>query len=551
MKTFFQFLFVLFVLFTTTNALYTASPDWIWAKSAGDSHANSVTFDGAGNVITVGTFTGRSITFDSITLTNRDTSGSGDIFIVKHAPNGNVLWAKSAGSMAPGPYGKTDYAIFDHALSVTVDSNDNIFVAGTFSGQNITFGSFTLMNSTVPLNSILIVKFDNAGNVLWADNSRLQDGHQSHSWVNSIAADQTGNILMTGSFASTTITFGTITLTNSGTGGSDLFLVKYNNAGGVLWAVNAGGSNNHEVGNCVTTDAGANVFVTGNFFSDTMAFGPIILTNEYPGSIAMFVAKFNSSGNILWAKGTSSSWANSATADHRGNVFTVGKSLVKYDPAGNILWKQLIDANSIASDAEGNIYVGGNFWGTTLTFGSTTLIGIGNEDVFAVKFDNSGNPLWAQSAGGIYPDYANSIDVDRNGNVVLAGVFEKSAISFGSITLANVGDTTYADMFVAKLSLLTEVSGHTFIPNAMHLSKNYPNPFNPSTKIEFRTDKLGIIKLAVYNLLGQEIAVLVNEKKEAGSYEVRWDASQFPSGTYFYRLQAGQFQDTKKMILMK
>ena len=83
------------------------------------------------------------------------------------------------------------------------------------------------------------------------------------------------------------------------------------------------------------------------------------------------------------------------------------------------------------------------------------------------------------------------------------------------------------------------------------LEQNYPNPFNPTTKIRWQSPVSSWQTLKVYNMLGNEIAMLVNEKKPAGSYEVSFDASGLPSGVYFYKLQAGSYVETKKMILLK
>jgi hypothetical protein len=87
------------------------------------------------------------------------------------------------------------------------------------------------------------------------------------------------------------------------------------------------------------------------------------------------------------------------------------------------------------------------------------------------------------------------------------------------------------------------------------LSQNYPNPFNPSTKIEFRIADFGFVSLKVYDILGNEIATLVNEEKQPGTYEVEFNSSSIKhlqsSGIYFYKLKAGSFVETKKMILLK
>ncbi len=84
-----------------------------------------------------------------------------------------------------------------------------------------------------------------------------------------------------------------------------------------------------------------------------------------------------------------------------------------------------------------------------------------------------------------------------------------------------------------------------------NISNNYPNPFNPSTKIRYTIPERSKVILKVYDLQGKEISILVDEEKPKGSYEFEFDASSLPSGIYFYRLQAGSFIETKKMVLLK
>jgi len=83
------------------------------------------------------------------------------------------------------------------------------------------------------------------------------------------------------------------------------------------------------------------------------------------------------------------------------------------------------------------------------------------------------------------------------------------------------------------------------------LSQNYPNPFNPMTNISFTLPKATNVKLVVYNAIGEHIKTLVNEYKQAGNYEVKFDASNLSSGVYFYRLETPNYTSTKKLILMK
>ncbi|HXG01688.1 MAG TPA: YCF48-related protein [Bacteroidota bacterium] len=94
-------------------------------------------------------------------------------------------------------------------------------------------------------------------------------------------------------------------------------------------------------------------------------------------------------------------------------------------------------------------------------------------------------------------------------------------------------------------------NGEYEIASAFRLEQNYPNPFNPSTTIRFEVTGSGFLSLKVYNLLGQEVATLVNEQMRPGSYEVQWDASGMPSGVYCYRLSSGGFSETKRMVLLR
>jgi len=103
------------------------------------------------------------------------------------------------------------------------------------------------------------------------------------------------------------------------------------------------------------------------------------------------------------------------------------------------------------------------------------------------------------------------------------------------------GTTSYSNIIEVDIDL----------PNAFSLEQNYPNPFNPSTTINYQIPELSFVTLKVYDVLGSEVATLVNKELPVGNYEIEFDATTLPSGIYFYRLQAGSFVETKKMVLMK
>ena len=118
-----------------------------------------------------------------------------------------------------------------------------------------------------------------------------------------------------------------------------------------------------------------------------------------------------------------------------------------------------------------------------------------------------------------------------------------------------VSENTY-DAYLVKTDeqgLIAGMNGGTETgrPKLFHLSQNYPNPFNPVTSFQFTIDKCQLTILKVYDLLGQEVATLVNEVKQPGDYSVRFDASTLASGIYFYRLMAGGYVAVKKLVVMK
>jgi len=106
---------------------------------------------------------------------------------------------------------------------------------------------------------------------------------------------------------------------------------------------------------------------------------------------------------------------------------------------------------------------------------------------------------------------------------------------------------------------ITPVSDEPSLPKAFALGQNYPNPFNPSTTIEYELPKASEVRLSVYDMLGREVSVLVNERMDAGVHEVKFDGSNLASGVYLYRLQArhtdggqaGDYLDTKRFVLLK
>jgi hypothetical protein len=107
------------------------------------------------------------------------------------------------------------------------------------------------------------------------------------------------------------------------------------------------------------------------------------------------------------------------------------------------------------------------------------------------------------------------------------------------------------DLGAFESDFVTAVETEEFTPAEFRLYQNYPNPFNPETVIKFKLPQSSFARLKIFNLSGQEIATLVDGFKIVGEHEVKWQTHGLPSGIYFYRLQAGGFSETKKLILQK
>ena len=128
-------------------------------------------------------------------------------------------------------------------------------------------------------------------------------------------------------------------------------------------------------------------------------------------------------------------------------------------------------------------------------------------------------------------------------------------------TLFYIGSTSFtyggspisftSKSFQSECYDITSVKENKLVPAGFSLEQNFPNPFNPSTKIPFEIGEREFVTLRVYNVLGQEVATLVNGEFEAGRYRAELDASILPAGVYFYRLQAGSYSEVRKMTLLK
>ncbi len=238
----------------------------IWSQGFGDvqyDFGGGIAVDGAGNVLVTGTFRD-TVDFGGGLITS---AGLNDIFVAKFDAGGAHLWSQRFGESGG-----------DSGLGIAADGTGNVLVTGAFRGT-VDFGGGPLTSTGV--SDIFVAKFDPGGAHLWSQGF----GESQNDWSRGIAADRTGNVLLTGSFQGT-VDFGGGPITSEPT--SDIFVAKFDPAGGHLWSQGFGG-NFVDRGSGIAVDAAGDVHVTGQFWN-TVDFGGGPITSA--GVIDMFIAKF-------------------------------------------------------------------------------------------------------------------------------------------------------------------------------------------------------------------------------------------------------------------
>ena len=444
-------------------------------------------------------------------------SGTGyDYFTIKYSSAGDTLWTRRYN----GPKNSKDIA-----YSIALDDSQNIFITGESEGLTGTHGIF---------EDYATVKYNPDGDFQWA--ARYNGPAGDYDKANSICVDSEGNIYVTG-------------VSDGGSSGSgephfDYATIKYNSAGLTQWIRRYNSSNSEDEGVIVKADVLGNIFVTG-YSTDVGTFADYATINYSSDGDTTWISRYN-------GPASNDDRASSLAVDNLGNVFVTGKSYggsitnydyttIKYNSLGDSVWvnryngeaNDIDDARAINLDKSGNVYVTGYSTNTTTAFDYTTM-----------KYNSSGEIGWiisySNSDAGGSSDEPFAMFVDTSGIVYVTGM---SALD-------------YATIKYVPIPVSVENSPRS-MPNQFALEQNYPNPFNPSTKISWQSPVGSHQTLKIYDLLGNEVAVLVDEFKQAGIYEVEFNASQLSSGIYFYTLKvypvsgAGGFVETKKLILMK
>jgi hypothetical protein len=436
-----------------------ANASFAWANGVAGASGNvpDICTDAGGNCYAVCHFNSTNAMVGTTVLTN---SGGYDTFVVKYNSRGQPLWVKQL-------FGDAS----DFGLAIALDSAGSVYITGNFYSDVLALDGLSVTNATgTSASDIFIAKFDGNGAAQWL---RRFGGNGTDTAFH-VVVDRDDNVLITGSFFSTTLDFDTVTLVNASTD-SDMFLAKLNPAGDVIWARRGGGPKG-DAGYRMVVDANNNCVVTGYFFNSA-TFGTVNLVSA--GSADAYVAKYDGSGNLQWvtsgggtgvdeafglaqdAAGNSyvSGYFNSATASFGGQVIhSAGGNdlfLIKLSPSGTVLWAKSAGGTgddrgkSVGVDAQGYVYVSGSFSGSA-TFGSTTLASTGGVDLCLLKYSPAGVLQWVIPATGPADDQGNQITLDRNGHLYVSGSCSSNAV-FGALTLTNTLNNT---PFLARLDFL-------------------------------------------------------------------------------------------------
>lgn len=537
----------LFIAANVTIAFSSVGLQWASRYNGGGNSLDwsyAIAIDPAGDVVVTGYSTG---------------AGTGkDYKTIKYNPNGAILWEATFN----GPINGGDYS-----NALTIDASGNIYVTGRVdygtssdmvtikynsqgvqqwfarymgasnlsdegktikvdAGGNVYVGGRT--TSSVTGIDCITVKYNPDGSEAWVKTYSASGANEDY--IVSIDVDNAGNVYAGGCSV-------------GASSGQDLVVIKYNAAGNEEWVRRQNGAGN-----------GGDALVSLKISPDGSIVAAGYVYNGPEQSHNTYTIKYDENGNILWQQeynglGSKIDFATAMTTDNSNNIYVTGLTTqiinsrpdsnyatLKYDPSGHLMWVATYDGPNNSVDISRTIFVDN----AANVYISGSSKGVGSDDYATIKYNTNGAVQWIMSYNGTgnSNDYSSSVVADAQGNTYVTGR------SMGTAT-----DFDFATLKYGELVGVTPVS--SVIPERFGLYQNYPNPFNPSTTIKFAIAELTNASISVYNSTGAEVFIKQFGELKPSEYEYSFSGIELPSGIYFYRLNAGKFVSTRKMILIK
>lgn len=516
-------------LLSITAQAQTAGYEWLKSVSgANDDVARGVCLDSLSNIYVTGSFSGTT-TLGGQTL---NSNGGTDIFIAKFDMNGNLVWAKSFGSVS-----------LDFAFDIDCEPDGSFCITGGFR-QTMVLSQNTTITSTGGFD-LFTAKFNTNGDCLWA---KTATGNGSE-YGNEIVSTVSGHVTVIGN------TQGTMIIENDTLvhlDSTDLFVVKYDTDGKKIWSKGLRGMGNSG-GRAISSDNLENTYIAGSFegniYVDTLVFSSTSTSGN-----DVFVSRLSSEGTLIWARhfgGKGDDYSRGIDTDSYGNVYVSGVFsdtihfdgftliasgssdifLLKMDSLGNIVWAKKIGNSGTEEGCEievnksGEIFISGGF-SQTISLGSNNFNSIGYRDVFTAKLDSSGNIIWAKTAGSSQDDVNYAIGLNElNEDICTIGTYSGTFTDgIDSIMFAGSIDSYISKIKTSRINSISEKLYHS------KTIAVYPNPSGDIINVDCKNG---------YNMYNSR-GFLIKSSRQITTHI---DVSELPAGVYLITTehQSGRF----------
>jgi hypothetical protein len=422
-------------------------------------------------------------------------AGSADMWLVKASAEGDSLWSRTYGGSS-----------WDDCRCIQKTQDGGYVLAGC----SYSFGAGDY--------DFWLVKVDANGDSIWSRTFGGPGAERAYS----VRQTSDGGYILGGGTES------------FGAGQEDVWLVKTDANGDSLWSRTFGGDSVEYCRSVQQTADGGYILVGG-----TMSWGA--------GDWDFWVVKTNADGDSLWSRtfGGSSFESCSSIWQVADGYILIGTTgiydfwMVKMSADGDSLWSRRFGGPGCERGYTSAPVPDGGWIlaGCSCSYGGGWYL---HPEFWLLRTSANGDSLWSRTFGGPDWDQCWSVQVTSDGGYILGGV----TLSFGAGNRDFWLVKTGVDPLPSELRTVS-------IPSHYSLQQNWPNPFNPSTQIAYDLPQAGHVSLKVFDLLGREVATLVDEKQSPGSYCSAFDGSGLPSGIYLYRIDAGDWTQTKKMVLLK